>query len=122
MNTSDAAGPVSPLPGDRQRRIHAEQSLRSSEENFRLLVEGVTDYAIFMLDPGGHVATWNLGAKRIKGYAADEIIGQHLSVFYVEEQVTRRWPQHELKVAAPRAVSRTKAGASARTERCSGPA
>ncbi|HJX26523.1 MAG TPA: ATP-binding protein [Thermoanaerobaculia bacterium] len=80
--------------------MHAEQSLRSSEEIFRLLVEGVRDYAIFMLDPTGHVATWNLGAERIKGYAAEEIIGQHISVFYDEEQVARRWPQHELMVAA----------------------
>ncbi len=56
-----------------------------SEERFRLLVESVTDYAIFMLDPGGHVATWNLGAERIKGYKADEIIGKHFSIFYPPE-------------------------------------
>ena len=63
------------------RREH-EESLRQSEERFRLLVEGVTDYAIFMLDPNGHVMTWNSGAQRIKGYQANEIIGQHFSKFY----------------------------------------
>ena len=64
-----------------QRREH-EESLRQSEERFRLLVEGVTDYAIFMLDPNGYVMTWNSGAQRIKGYQASEIIGQHFSKFY----------------------------------------
>ena len=59
--------------------------LRDSERRFRLLVEAVTDYAIFMLDPGGHVVKWNPGAERIKGYRADEIIGQHISRFYTEE-------------------------------------
>ena len=55
------------------------------EERFRLLVDAVTDYAIYMLDPTGHVASWNAGAQRFKGYAADEIIGQHFSRFYTEE-------------------------------------
>jgi PAS domain S-box-containing protein len=68
-------------------------------ELFRLLVENVTDYAIFVLDPQGHVATWNPGAKRIKGYAADEIIGQHFSRFYPQEAIDRGWPAHELEVA-----------------------
>ena len=58
---------------------------RASEEPFRLLVEGVTDYAIFMLDPKGSVMTWNAGAQRIKGYEAGEIIGQHFSKFYPPE-------------------------------------
>jgi PAS domain S-box-containing protein len=53
-----------------------------AEERFRLLVESVQDYAIFMLDPGGHIQTWNPGARRMKGYSAEEIIGQHFSVFY----------------------------------------
>jgi PAS domain S-box-containing protein len=86
--------------GDREQHLHVQRSLRDSEEVFRLLVEGVTDYAIFMLDPSGRVATWNLGAKRIKGYSAEEIIGQHLSIFYPQEEVARGWPEHELKVAA----------------------
>src|SRR3984885_11257441 len=67
-----------------QRRAH-EEELRRGEERFRLLVEGVSEYAIFMLDPNGQVATWNSGAERIKGYTANEIIGRHFSVFYPEE-------------------------------------
>ena len=82
-----------------QRRAH-EEDLRRSEERFRLLVEGVSDYAIFMLDPNGKVATWNVGAERIKGYTASEIIGQHFSVFYPEEARESRWPEHELQVAS----------------------
>jgi PAS domain S-box-containing protein len=82
-----------------QRRNH-EEELRRSEERFRLLVEGVADYAIFMLDPNGHVATWNIGAERIKGYTAAEIIGQHFSVFYPDQAKESRWPDHELQVAA----------------------
>lgn len=81
-----------------ERRRH-EERLRQSEENFRLLVEGVEDYAIFRLDANGIVASWNLGAERIKGYAAHEIIGQHFSRFYRDEEVQRGWPQHELAIA-----------------------
>lgn len=66
-------------------RKQAEEKLRMSEERFRLLVEGVQDYAIFMLDPQGRVTTWNAGAERLKGYSAHEIIGQHFSRFYPEE-------------------------------------
>ncbi len=81
-----------------QRRGHEEQ-LRQSEERFRLLVEGVADYAIFMLDANGRVATWNVGAERIKGYAAHEIIGQHFSIFYPEDVRGSGWPEHELQMA-----------------------
>jgi PAS domain S-box-containing protein len=77
----------------------AEEALHRSEERFRLLVEGVKDYAIFMLDPQGHVATWNAGAKRIKGYEAEEIIGEHFSVFYTDEDLERRYPEEELRIA-----------------------
>ena len=82
-----------------QRRAH-EEDLRRSEERFRLLIEGVADYAIFMLDPNGRVSTWNMGAERIKGYTADEIIGQHFSIFYPQEAKDSGWPDHELRVAA----------------------
>jgi len=85
---------------ERDSRLKAEESLRQSEELFRLLVEGVTDYAIFLLDPNGIVTTWNLGAERIKGYSVQEIIGRHFSIFYPEESVARGWPEYELKVAA----------------------
>src|SRR3982750_1071736 len=69
------------------------------EQRFRLLVEGVKDYAIFMLDPQGHVLTWNAGAQRFKGYRADEIIGSHFSRFYPPEALARGLPEHELEMA-----------------------
>ncbi len=71
-----------------------------SDELFRLLVESVQDYAILMLDPDGRVMTWNLGAERIKGYAASEIIGEHFSRFYSREARESGWPQRELEIAA----------------------
>ena len=67
----------------------SSQALTDSEERFRLLVDAVVDYAIYMLDPGGNVASWNSGAQRIKGYSAQEIIGQHFSKFYRPEDVVR---------------------------------
>jgi PAS domain S-box-containing protein len=77
-----------------------QQALKEHEERFRLLVEGVKDYAIFMLDPGGHVVSWNEGAERITGYQVWEIIGEHFSVFHTEEDVERGRPEEELRVAA----------------------
>ena len=73
--------------------------LRASEERFRLLVQGVADYAIFMLDPNGFVTNWNAGAARIKGYTAEEIVGQHFSRFYPEEDQQRRLPHTALETA-----------------------
>lgn len=80
-------------------RRSAEESLGQSEQCFRLLVEGVTDYGIFMLDPQGRVVSWNAGAERIKGYPAEEIIGQHFSRFYLPEDVAQGKPEHELQTA-----------------------
>src|SRR6266566_9758867 len=69
------------------------------DDQFALLVSNVVDYAIFMLDPTGVIVTWNEGARRIKGYSADEIIGRHFSVFYPAEDVRSRKPDWELEVA-----------------------
>src|SRR5262245_19649542 len=77
-----------------------EPGSRPGEHHFKLLVESVADYAIFLLDPQGHVATWNLGAERIKGYRADEIVGQSFERFYPPEAIARRWPAQELELAS----------------------
>jgi PAS domain S-box-containing protein len=84
---------------DLSERRRIEENLRESEQRFRALVQNVRDYAIFMLDPDGRVATWNEGAQRITGWSANEIIGQHLSRFYPPEAPARNLPAHELKTA-----------------------
>ncbi len=98
-----------------------KQRATREADQLRLLVQGTADYAIFLLDPEGHVASWNTGAERIKGYRAEEIIGQHFSRFYPPDAIARNWPQHELERLEPKDASRTRAGASARTARGSGP-
>ncbi|MCC9165760.1 PAS domain-containing sensor histidine kinase [Pontibacter harenae] len=81
-------------------RLHnASGRLVESEEKFKLLIEGVKDYAIFMLDTEGYIQTWNKGAEHIKGYKAEEIIGKHFSIFYPEEDIQREFPQYELAKA-----------------------
>jgi PAS domain S-box-containing protein len=85
---------------DVQTKLQVESRLRQTDEIFRLLVESVKDYAIFLLEPNGNVATWNQGAERIKGYKANEIIGRHFSQFYPKEARESRWPERELEIAA----------------------
>jgi PAS domain S-box-containing protein len=84
---------------DMTDRRAAEEALRQSEERFRLLVHGVLDYGIFMLDPAGHIISWNDGAERIKGYREEEILGQHFSVFYPPEDIAADKPKRELAQA-----------------------
>jgi hypothetical protein len=85
---------------DLTERREAEEALRESEERFRTMVEGVKDYAIFLLDPTGRVTTWNEGAERINGYRAKEIIGQHFSKFYPPEDIAAHKTERELEIAS----------------------
>ena len=84
---------------DLTKRRESEIALRQSEEQFRLLVQGVTDYAIYLLGPQGTVTNWNAGAERIKGYTADEVVGQHFSMFYTEDDRKAGLPQLALETA-----------------------
>ncbi|SDD21749.1 PAS domain S-box-containing protein [Variovorax sp. CF079] len=89
----------SKITRDLTERQRQHDLLRTSEERFRLMVDGVKDYAIFMLDPGGYVVSWNTGAKANKGYEAGEIIGRHFSVFYPPEVAATGFPDKELEIA-----------------------
>ena len=101
MAKSDSpAAPAKRPPKKTKQELLTNAAVPHSGDLFRLLVEGVKDYAIFMLDNNGYVATWNLGAEAIKGYKQAEIIGKHFSIFYPEEDIQRDKPGYELRVAA----------------------
>jgi PAS domain S-box-containing protein len=85
---------------DLSERRATELALRASEERFRLIVDAVEDYAILMLDAAGNVTTWNAGARRMKGYSAEEILGRHFSVFYPPDDIAAGKPDRELALAA----------------------
>ncbi|KEQ07681.1 hybrid sensor histidine kinase/response regulator [Pseudorhizobium pelagicum] len=84
---------------DLTERKAAELQLRDSEQQFQLLVQGVSDYAIYMLDPDGYITSWNSGARRIKGYESSEVVGSHFSRFYVEEDRAAGQPGKGLEIA-----------------------
>ena len=90
----------SPTPITPIAKSGLSEAIKHGGSIYQLMVESVRDYAIFMLDPAGYIASWNLGAKRIKGYEADEIIGRHFSVFYTKDAIDVGHPQHELEIAA----------------------
>jgi PAS domain S-box-containing protein len=99
----DAAGEMlgyGEIVRDVSDKKRAHDAVVESERRFRMLVDGVTDYSIFVLSPDGHVTNWNRGARRIKGYAAQEIIGSHFSRFYTPEDVAAGLPQRGLETAA----------------------
>jgi PAS domain S-box-containing protein len=85
---------------DLTERRAAEEALRLSQEQFRILVQGVTDYAIYMLSPTGHISSWNAGAEHIKGYSADEVLGSHFSRFYTAVDQATDEPARALAIAA----------------------
>lgn len=94
-NMSEQSSGISPVPINRVRNTgHAEHP-----DLFRLLIQSIRDYAIFVLDPSGNVLTWNPGAQAMKGYSQEEIVGKHFSKFYTAEAVQSGWPDHELEVA-----------------------
>lgn len=95
-----AAAAIGSVRRASSRRGRAEAALRDSEENYRLLLNGIQDYAIFMLDPEGRVVSWNAGAERIKGYTAAQIIGHDFSCFFPAEDITTGRPQELLRIAA----------------------
>jgi len=85
---------------DLSERREAAEAMRRREQEFQRLVEGVVDYAIYMLDPGGYISTWNTGAERAKGYGRDEIVGQHFSKFFTPEDQAAGLPWRALEIAA----------------------
>jgi PAS domain S-box-containing protein len=85
---------------DSRKRAAAEEALQQSEEKYRMLLNGVQDFAIFMLNPHGQIASWSAGAERIMGYAADEITGQNFSCFFLPEDIKRGRPEEVLQIAA----------------------
>ena len=99
---------------------HGRPTALKDEERYRLLIDSITDYAIYMLDENGFVTSWNPGARRFKGYEAAEIIGQHFSRFYTEEDRAGGLAGTRAAIAREGQRSKARAGASARTEPVSG--
>lgn len=88
------------MPEDKSNAAGRRSAKAEPGDRFRLLVDSVVDYAIFMIDTEGRVLTWNAGAERLKGYRPDEVIGRSFEIFYPAEALAAGWPQHELRIAA----------------------
>ncbi len=99
LSDPDSASRDAPRQPAALANMRLAETIKHGGRIYRLMIESVRDYAIFMLDPNGYVASWNRGAERIKGYTASEIIGQHFSVFYRQEDIATGHPQYELEVA-----------------------
>ena len=117
--TAEIAATNQILTQEIRRRAQTEDELRESEERFRLLIEGVRDYAIFSLTPTGYITSWNAGAEHIKGYQAAEIIGQHFSLFYTQERILNVG-SHRCSCSQQRTTGalKTRAGGCGKTNRC----
>ena len=89
----------SKITRDLTQRKYSEDQLKRSEERYRLLVQQVKDYGIFLLDTTGHISSWNEGAARINGYPLNEILGKHFSIFYPPEDIADKKPERELEIA-----------------------
>ena len=124
IHVRDAAGKLvgfAKITRDLSERLVAEATLRRSEDQFRLLVQSVTDYAIYMLDREGRVASWNAGAQRIKGYTPEEITGENFSRFYTDEDRAAGLPARALEIAEREGrFSQRRAGGFARAANASG--
>lgn len=95
----DDAGIESSSPPPRTSLVVAHEATKAAEVKFKLLVDAVKDYGIFLLDPNGIIQSWNSGAERMNGYSAQEVIGRHFSLFYTPFDIQRKHPEHELKIA-----------------------
>jgi PAS domain S-box-containing protein len=98
-----------------------QKKVLSDERRYQYLISGINDYAIYMLDPQGHVSSWNAGANRFKGYVAQEILGEHFSRFYTDEDRDPACRRARCRPRWSRASTKPRAGACARTAPVSGP-
>ncbi len=117
---------LSPFGGPAERMTHeptseSENRFEDESRQFALLVNSVTDYALYMLDPSGVIQTWNPGGQRIKGYQAADVVGTNFSRFYLPEEAQAGLPERNLRTAALRGAMSPKAGGCAKTERAFAP-
>ena len=120
LQTPAGSGVLS-IVRDVTEQHEAQELVRRKDLQLRSLLDGVRDYAIYLLDEAGHITTWNPGAERIKQYTADEIVGKHFSRFFIQEDIDQGRPAELLKRAVERARVEDEGGAYAKTVRAFGP-